>query len=89
MYIVVVHLLNHVQLFVTPWTAAQQAFLSFTLSLSLLKLNSIELMMPSTHLILFYPLLLLPSVFPSIRVYMYNIFCSVAQLCLTLRHHGL
>ena len=53
--------------FVTPWTAACQASLSFNISWSLLKLMSIESMMPSNHLILCYPLLLLPSVFPSIR----------------------
>ena len=53
----------------TPWTAAYQAFLSITDSWSLLKLTSIELMMPSNHLILCHPLLLLPSIFPSIRVF--------------------
>ena len=80
MYLVVVHLLNHVQLFASPWTVAQQVFLSFTLSLSLLKLNSIELMMPSTHLILFCPLPLLSSIFPSIRVYIYILLsCSVVS----------
>ena len=52
-----------------PWTAALQASLSFTVSWSLLKLTSIELVMPSSHLILCYPLLLLPSIFPSIRVF--------------------
>ena len=51
-----------------PWTAARQAFLSFTISQSLLKFMSIELLMPSNHLILCCPLLLLPSIFPSIRV---------------------
>ena len=65
----VVQLLNHVQLFVTPWTAAYQASLSFTVSWNLLKFMSIELVMPSDHLILCYPLLLLPSVSPSIRVF--------------------
>ena len=58
---VVAQWLSHVQLFATPWTAARQAPLSFTNSQSLLKLMSIELMMPSNHLILCYPLLLLPS----------------------------
>ena len=53
----------------TPWTAAYQASLSFTVSQSLLKLMSTELMMPSNHLILCHPLLLLPSVFPRIRVF--------------------
>ena len=63
-----VQLLSHVQLFVTPWTAARQASLSITNSQSLLKLMSIELMMPSNYLILCCPLLL-PSIFPSIRVF--------------------
>ena len=53
----------------TPWTIARQASLSFAIFQSLLKLMSIELMMPSNHLILYYPLLLLPSIFPSIRVF--------------------
>ena len=61
--------LNHVWLFANPWTAARQASLSFTISWSLLKLMSIEWMMPSNNLILCCPLLLLPSVFPSIRVF--------------------
>ena len=55
--------------FATPWTAARQASLSITNSRSLLKLMSIESVMPSTHLILCHPLLLLPSIFPSIRVF--------------------
>ena len=61
--------LSWVQLFATPWTAARQASLSITNSWSLLKLMSIESVMPSNHLILCHPLLLLPSVFPSIRVF--------------------
>ena len=61
--------LNCVQLFVTPWIAARQASLSFTIFQSLLKLMSIELVMPSNHLILSHPLLLLPSIFPSSRVF--------------------
>ena len=61
--------LSHVQLFVTPWTAAHQASLSIIKSWSLLKLISIELVMPSNHLILCCPLLLPPSFFPSIRVF--------------------
>ena len=61
----VVQSLSHVQLFVTPWTAAHLASLSLAISQSFLKLLSIELMMPSNHLILCLPLLL-PSVFPSI-----------------------
>ena len=52
-----------------PWTAARQASLSFTISWSLLKLMSMELVMPFNHLILCHPLLLLPSVFPSIRIF--------------------
>ena len=60
--------LSRVRLFVTPWTAVHQAFLSITNSQSLLKLTSIELVMPSNQLILCRPLLLPPSVFPSIRV---------------------
>ena len=62
-------MLSHVRLFVTPWTAAGQASLSITSSLSLLKLMSIKLVMPSSHLILYHPLLLLPSIFPSINVF--------------------
>ena len=61
--------LSHVRLFATPWTAALQASLSITNSQSLFKLLSIESMMPSNHLILCRPLLLPPSVFPSIRVF--------------------
>ena len=60
---------SHVQLFATPWTAACQASLSITNSRSLLKLMSIEPKMPSNHPILCRPLLLLPSIFPSIRVF--------------------
>ena len=60
---------SHVQLFVTPWIAAHQASLSITSSQSLLKFMSIELVMPSSHLILCRPLLLLPPVPPSIRVF--------------------
>ena len=63
-----VPLLSHVRLFVTPWTAAHQASLSITNSWSLLKLTSIELVMPSIHLILCRPLLL-SSIFPGIRVF--------------------
>ena len=62
-------LLSRVQLFATPWTAACQASLTITISRSLLKLMSIDLVMPSNHLILGCPLLLLPSIFPSIRVF--------------------
>ena len=61
--------LSHVQLFAIPWTAARQASLSITNSWSLLKLLSIESVMPSNHLIHCHPLLLLPSIFPSIRAF--------------------
>jgi len=61
--------LSHVRLFVTPWTASRQASLSITSSWSLLKLMFIESVMPSNHLILCCPILLLPSIFPSISVF--------------------
>ena len=64
-----VQLLSHVWLFVTPWTAACQASLSITNSWSLPKLMSIESVMPSNHLIFCCPLLLPPSIFPSIKVF--------------------
>ena len=64
-----IQLLSHVQLFVTSWTAVHQASLSITNSRSLLKLMSVQSVMPSNHLIFYCPLLLLPSVFPSIRVF--------------------
>ena len=66
---VTVQSLGRVRLFVTPWTAVHRASMSFTNSQSLLKLMSIELVMPSNRLILCRPLLLLPSVFPSIRIF--------------------
>ena len=69
--------LSHVQLFAIPWAAACQASLYFTNSLSLLKLMSIKSVMPSNHLILCHPLLLLPAVFPSIRV-----FSNESVLCI-------
>ena len=69
--------LSHVLLFVTPWTAACQASLSITNSQSLLKLMSIEPVMPSNHVILCHPLLLSPSIFPSIRV-----FSNESVLCI-------
>ena len=68
---------NHVRLFATPWTAARQASLSFTISQTLLKFMSVESVMPSHHLILCRPLLLLPSIFPSVRV-----FSSELALCI-------
>ena len=77
--IVVVQSRNCVQVFATPWIAAHQASLSFTISWSLLKLMSIELVMSSTHLILCHPFLVLPSIFPSIRVF--------PELALRIRSH--
>ena len=68
-FVAVVQSLSCVWLFVTPWTAACQTSLSFTISQSLLKFMSIESVMPSIHLILCCLLLLLPSIFPSIRVF--------------------
>ena len=65
----VVQSLSHVQLLATPWTAAHQASLSFTISRSLLKLMYIESVVPSNHLILSSPLLCLPSIFRSIRIF--------------------
>ena len=67
---------SRVWVFAIPWTAARPASLSFTISQSLLKLMSIESMMPSNHLILCHPLLLQPSIFPSIRV-----FSNESALC--------
>ena len=72
-----VQLLSHVRLFVTPWTAAHQASLSITRSQSPPKPMSIESVMPSNHLILCHPLLLLPSILPSIRV-----FSNESALCI-------
>ena len=76
-YILVVQPLSRVRLFVTLGTAARQASLSITNSQSLLKLMSMESVMPSSHLILCHPLLLLPSIFPSFRV-----FSSASALCI-------
>ena len=77
-------LFNHsvVSDFVTPWTAACQASLSFTISQSWLKLMSIVSVMPSNHLILCYPLPLLPSIFPSIRI-----FSNESALCIMWPKH--
>ena len=69
MCFIVVQLLSCVWLYETPWTAAHQASLSFTISQSLIKLMFIESMMPSNHLIFCCPLLLLPYIFPTIRVF--------------------
>ena len=77
---VIVQSLSHVWLFATPWTAACQASLSFTTSQRLLKLMSIELVMPSSQLILCHSLLLLSSIFPSTRVFpMSQLFTSGGQ----------
>ena len=74
----VIQSLSHVPFFVTPWIAAHQASLSFTISQSLLKLMSTEwLVMPSNHLILCCPLLFVPSIFPSIRL-----FSNESALCI-------
>ena len=67
--VVIVQSLSHVWLFATPWAATHQASLSFTVSRSLLRLMSIESGMPSNHLILCHPLLLLPLIFPNTRVF--------------------
>ena len=72
-------LLSCVWLFVTPWTAARQASLSITNSQSLLKLMSIESVMPSNHLILCRPILLLPSIFPSIQLFIPSCWTSVSE----------
>ena len=77
MCVFVVQSLSHVWLLATPWAAARQASLSFIISPSSLKFMSIELVIKSSHLILCHPLLLLPSVFPSI-----NVFSSELALCI-------
>ena len=69
LFFTVVQSTSHVRLFATPWTRARQASLSLTISWSLSKFMSIKLVMPSNHLILCHLLLLLPSIFPSIRVF--------------------
>jgi len=79
---VVVQSLSCVQLFATPWTAACQASLSFTISWSLLKLKTLEPVIPSNHLILCCPLLLLPPILPSIRV-----FSNEMVLCIRWPKH--
>ena len=72
--VVVVQSLSRVQLFATSWIVARQASLSFTISRSLLKFMSMESVMPSNHLIFCHPLLLLLSIFPSIRVFSNDLF---------------
>ena len=83
--------LSHVQLFATPWSAAHQASLSIIISQTLLKLRSSESMMPSNHLIFCHPLLLLPSIFLSIRVFFnVNFSHQVAKvLGFQLQHQSL
>ena len=76
-FVVVTQSLSRVQLFETPWIAVRQISLSFTISQSLLKLMSIESVMPSNHLILCHSLLLLTSILPSIRI-----FCNESALCI-------
>ena len=71
--------LSHVWLFATPWTVARQVSRSFIISQTLFKLMSIELVMPSNHLVLCQPLLLLPSIFPNIRFQMSQFFASGGQ----------
>ena len=73
-------LLSHVRFFATPWTAAHQASLSITNSRSLPKLMSIELVMPSNYLILCFPLLLLPSIFPSISSVQFSSVQSLSRV---------
>ena len=87
--IIVIQSLSCVQLFGTPQTAACQDSLSFTISWSLFRLMSTEFMMPSSHLILYCPLLLMPSIFPSIRVFSNEMaFTSSSQsIELQLQHH--
>ena len=86
---IVVQLLNYVQIFATPWTAACQASLPFTIFWSLPKLMSIELVMLSNHLALCHPLLLLPSIFPSMRVFSNELALQVAKgLELQLQHQS-
>ena len=80
MAVAVVQSLSPVQPFVTPWTAAHQSSLPFTISQKLLKLMSIESMMPSNHLIICPPFLILPSIFPNIRV-----FSNESALCIRWR----
>ena len=85
---VVVQSFSSVQLFVTPWTAAYQACLSLTVSQSLLKLMSIESVMPFNHLILCLPLILLPSILPSIRVFSNELTLCIFQGASIFSFHG-
>ena len=83
-----IQLLGCVRLFVTPWNAACQASLSITNSQSLLKFMPIELVMQSSHLILCHPLLLLPLIFPSTRVFSNKSVLQIKVLELQLQHHS-
>ena len=83
MCIAIVQSLSHIWLFVIPWTAGHKASLSFTISRNLLTLMSIESVMLFRHLIFCYPLLLLPSIFPSIRV-----FSNKSTLCISGQRIG-
>ena len=82
LFIVFVQWLSHVRLFTTLWTVSCQAFQAFTISWSLLKLLCVQLVIPSNHLILCHPLLCLPSVYPSIRV-----FSSESAFCIRWPKH--
>ena len=81
-FVIVVQSLSPVQLLANSWTAAHQAHLSSTISWNLLRFMSIESVMPSNHLIFFYPLLFLPSIFPSTRV-----FSNESTLCIRQLKH--
>ena len=81
-----IQLFRHVQLFLTPWTTAHEASLSITNSQSLLKVISIKPVMPSNHLILCHPLLLSPSIFPSIRVFSGELAPHQVAKVLELQH---
>ena len=87
-YGVVVQSLSRVRFFLTPWTAARQASLSVTISWSWLKFMSIELMMPSNHLILCYPLLFLPSIFPGLFQWISSLQQVAKVLELKLQHQS-
>ena len=87
-FVVVVQLLSCVRLFATPMTEAHQSSLSITIFWSLLKLMSIESVILSNHLVLCHALLLLPLIFPSIRVFSSEI-CSSHQVAKVLELHGL
>ena len=81
---VVVQSVSHVWLFSTPWATAHQVSLSFTISLSFLKLMSIESVMPSNHPILWHPLPVLPSIFPNIRVFSNELAFYIRWSCIFL-----